>query len=311
MNYKEFKERKNFAKNQVVPLLEKVGLHEKAEKILTCGHFKKVAICEECNTWHFNGAESCKDRLCPVCQKKRALLWFAKITPLLHEYLEREYFVNVLNFTIKDTDNLEEGINLLNNAFRYLTHENKTTAREFERRFIGGVKSLEVITGKNSGKWHPHFHCLVVKYIYSEDFEWLKREWENALCVVSGLYGQKLGSVYLKGFTKTSRKGLETAICECFKYMTKFNWKTNNVLELVETMQNRKTLTTWGCVRIKLNNYEADKEMNLSLTEIKTRICSTCGSDSFKLIDTIGTEFMKLADFYEPETEYEKMRNEL
>lgn len=303
MKFAEFRERRFFARTQVVPLLEKAGFAEKANKIKFCGHFKKIAECNDCGTWHFNGSDSCKDRFCPLCQKKRSLLWFAKITPLLREYLQKDYYVNMLNFTIRDTENLDYGINLINNAFRYLMHDNKKTAREFNKRFIGGVRSLEVKRGKNSGLWHPHFHCLVVKYEYSKDFEWLKREWNNALCVVSGRYGEKLGSVDIRGFTKDQNKGLETAICECFKYMTKFNWAVKDIPELILTMDNRKTLVTWGCVRFKLGN-SVEEDLDKPLSEIKSCVCSVCGCDSFTLIDNVGLDYLSLADLRDTEQEY-------
>lgn len=301
MKYKDYKDRKRFADSQVVPLLIEAGFEKRAKRIASCGHFKKVAVCQECGTWHFNGADCCRDRFCPVCQKKRSLLWFAKITPLLKEYIEQGYYINFINFTIRDTASLSYGVNLMQDAFRYLTNLNKTTAKEFNRRFIGGVRSLENIKGKNSGLWHPHYHCLAVKYKFEADFEWLSKEWNNALCVVSGKYGQKLGSVYLKGFKKTKEQGLEEAICECFKYITKFNWKAVDVKELVNVMNNRKSIFTWGCIRHKLQKYDVESEMDLSLTQIKNRICSVCGNDSFDLIDNVAGDHMRLADFIDLE----------
>lgn len=310
MKYTEFKERKNFAKNKVVPLLAECGFQERAEKIALCGHFKNVAICKDCGTWHFNGASSCKDRFCPLCQKKRSLLWFSKITPLLHDYLDKGYFVNILNFTIRDVDNLKYGVDLLNDAFRYLTHDNHQLAREFNKRFIGGLRSMEIVTGANSGKWHPHLHCMVVKFKYSKDFEWLKGAWEHSLQVVAHT-AEKIGSVYIKGFTADNRKGIETAICETFKYMTKFNWKAKDIPELVNTMEGRRTISTWGCIRYMLSDYDAENEMDMTLTEIKDRICSTCGGQSFDLIDNIAGDHMRLADFYDIGAEYEKIKDKI
>ena len=310
MEFREFKERKNFSLKKVIPLLREVGLTERADRISACGDFKDVAECQDCGTWHLYGLSSCKDRLCPICQKKRALLWFTKVTPLMREYLDKAYYVNFITFTIKDMSDLKQAIDIINKAFRYMTNGHKQLAREFKKRFIGGVQSLEVKRGKNSGLWHPHFHCLVVKYVYSKDFEWLKQAWNNALCVVTGLYGQKLGSVFIQGFMQTEQKGLETAICECFKYMTKFDFPASDVLELVNVMSNRVTIRTWGCVRFKLATFNVEDELNQPLAKIEACACRVCGGRNFKILEQVFLKHFELEDFYIPEKEIGMIDNE-
>ena len=155
MEFREFKERKSFSLKKVIPLLREVGLTERADRISACGDFKDVAECQDCGTWHLYGLSSCKDRLCPICQKKRALLWFTKVTPLMREYLDKAYYVNFITFTIKDMSDLKQAIDIINKAFRYMTNGHKQLAREFKKRFIGGVQSLEVKRGKNSGQISP------------------------------------------------------------------------------------------------------------------------------------------------------------
>ena len=307
MKFCDFKERRSFSLKQVVPVLRQAGLNDKADIIANCGAFKHIAVCNDCGTAHFNGASSCKDRFCPICQKKRSLSWFRKVTPIMHDYISKGYLVNMLNFTIKDMDNLEEAINLLNKAFRYMTHDNKRTATIFNAKFIGGIRSMEVIRGANSGKWHPHFHCMVIKKRFSQDFEFLKNAWEQALCTVSGNRFTKLGSVYVQAFSAENNKGIETAICETFKYMTKFNWKAVDVCELVETMKDRCSIFTWGCLRSALKDFNENEELNKNLTELEDCVCRTCGSDSFTLYENVLAEHIQLEDFVHPSDYYTEL----
>lgn len=307
MRYQDFKERKSFAEKQVIPVLRAAGLDKKADNIAQCGLFKHVAVCQDCGTQYFNGASSCKDRLCPICQKKRSLLWYAKVLPIVRDFLAKGYSINIVNFTIKDMDNLESAVNLINKSFRYMAHDNKRLSELFNAKFIGGIRSMEVIRGKNSGKWHPHFHCLVIKKRFSKDYDFVKSAWEQSLCVVSGNRFTKLGSVYLKGFSSDNAKGIDTAVCEVFKYMIKFNFKVVDIKEFVSVMSGRRTIFSWGCFRTALQDFDADNYLDKTVMELEDCVCKVCGGQSFETYENVFADYLSLEDFFKPSDYYEQV----
>ena len=295
MRYLDFVEKAKFNEKYVIPAFEKIHDQKRADKINGCGLYKHFAMCDDCLSIHYNGAFVCKDRFCAVCQKKRSLLWLTKMKPIFDHYLDNKQKIVFVTFTIKDTEKLKPGIEQIQNAFRYMTAKWKQSVKEFKLRFSGGVRSLEVKRGANSGLWHPHLHCLFVKRsntLFKEDFEYLKNVWEHSCRVVTGTTdpNAKLGSVDYRAIKATTYQDGITAILETFKYTTKFEWDdTDDILELVESLKRVRTINTFGGVRKLLSESDIEKDMDKPLTEIANRVCSICGGYHF-------TEFSS-ADF--------------
>lgn len=308
MKYTDFQEKRRFAQKIVVPALIEHGYDQKAIRIAKCGFFKHVALCSTCKTAYFNGASTCKDRFCPVCQKKRSLLWLAKLYPIFDNLINKGYIVNFLTLTIKDTESLKEGLDLLLGAFRVMQHDDKTMSKQFNNLFIGGIRALEVKMGANSKLWHPHLHMLVVKNKKSKDFETIKNMWEKALQVVSGKK-EKLGSVDIRnisfttetGQKKFGRQALLQGICECFKYLTKSSWQMENIPEMIETLAKVHSLSSWGNIRYYLAKQNAEreieKEMDMTETELEHHVCKVCGDDAFIFISDANVQHMQLESF--------------
>lgn len=296
ITYDKFKQLRDFSKNCIIPGFESAGLNSRARKLKSCGEFTITKKCNECNTYYFDGWYSCKDRFCPLCQKKKSLQYVARLMPILIKLANDGYYIQLLNFTIKDSGNLKFGIRTLTNAFRYMTHQNRLYAKEFNKRFIGGVRGLEIKKGANSGDWHPHYHCIVVKNEYSNDFEYLKNAWNNSVKSVTGLLDidVKLGSVFIQGINANNRKELLKGVVESLKYMTKYDGEFNtkkshtlalnsldkcSILELVEATENVRQLSTWGVLR----NFNAKEENSgqEDLHDLVERVCLVCNSKIF------------------------------
>jgi hypothetical protein len=197
--------------------------------------------------------------------------------------IEDDKIINVVNFTIKDTKYLEFGIDLINNAWRFMTNTDKTFRSNFKSLNIGGIRSLEVKIGKNSGEWHPHLHTLVVKDKRSKDFEDYKRLWENSLKSVVKT-DEKIGSVFCRGLG--SFQSVNAGIVETVKYITKFDWynfSSEQVTEMVHTLAGRRTISTWGILRKMQQEVEEECQNDYETVEDKT--CKICGNDVFDLFN--------------------------
>lgn len=286
---------RKFNLSNVVPALNNAGFNKKATNIYFCGSQKHLAICNSCKSVFFNGSNTCKDRFCAVCNKKRSLMYLARIYPYLCKLLDEGYYINVINYTIKDVDNLSNGIQLLNDSFRMLTHDNKTYRNEYNRRFCGGIKSLEVKIGANSNLWHPHFHSIVVKKTKSSDFEWLKSAWEDCTSKIAGTT-EKVGSVWLKGFSSKNKHELLKSVLETLKYITKFDWNVQDkVIELVNTLSGVRSINTYGILRKIPTNVEDD--ISKSYTELVKQVCTNCGCTDFELVEYLESDYLQVNDF--------------
>lgn len=297
INYSVLKEKRKYAFNYVIPALIEQDYIKKAENISKCGHWKEVAHCVDCGTNYLSGFNSCKERFCPICELKRSRLWFIKMVPVVEELLDLKFYLNMITLTIPDTDSLKEGINLLFDTWRYMIHDDKFYSKEFKKRFVGGIRCLEIKKGKNSNKWHCHFHCIVAKSIPSRDFEFLVNAWTKAYQVVSKTK-QEVLNVDIRAFKYKQREDLLKNVLECCKYVSKFEWHIDNdVKELLQAMVGVRSVSTWGVIKAMIKEDSVEYEMNKSLAHVDKLVCDVCGSKHFDFLEGRHVQHLKLRDF--------------
>ena len=298
-NWSTLQYKMKYSFNKVVPALYQAGFESKAKKISECGHFKELAICNNCGETYLNGFNTCKDRFCPVCEKKRSYLWLAKLAPIVKEYLSDKKIINMLTLTIVDELNLKDALSILSKTWRVMVHDDKSLAKNFKTRFIGGFRALEVKRGKYCGLWHAHYHCLVIKDIYSKDFEFIKTSWQKAYRIVTGK------NVSLEVRIDDIRKNYKQdigIILEVAKYVTKFDWSFNDdVKELVESLIGVRTTSTWGCLRKKLTEQNIENDMDKTLNQVVDLVCKSCGNDTFDILEGLTGNNYMVSDYMENE----------
>lgn len=292
MKYLDFLERKNYSNEVVIPALFTAGLEKKALTLSECGHFKEIAICENCGDREFYGFSCCRDRFCPICEKKRSLLWFSKLIPLTEELIGEKFYLNMMTLTIPDEQDLKTSLKRLLGTWRNFTHQNLKMSKEFKKRFVGGIRFLEVKRGKNSKLWHPHFHLIVVKETPSRDFEWLVDAWSRSYSL---FVKQKIEcNVDIRPFKIKKKDDLLKSVLEVCKYVSKFDWTNENITdvqEFVDSLVNIRSVSTWGIIRKKLRD-DVEDEMSTPLLDLKTLICQRCGSSSWDVIEGITSNFI-------------------
>lgn len=292
MKHNDYLDKKDYITKVVVPALKVNGFSKKADCISNCGEFKRLAMCNDCGTLYFNGFASCKDRFCPLCQKKKSLLWQVKVTPIFMDYVNKGHYLCMVTFTIKNTKTLKDGIKIMREAWRYMTHENKIYRAFWDEAFIGGVRTLEVKLS-NKKEWHPHFHMLAIKDKYRYDYLDIMRMWDDSVRYVATKYGiydietdfddnldYKYGSVEMHTIGKNRKYKVQESVRETFKYITKFDWwAVDKVKELIEGLYRVVSISAWGCLYDIKKKVEAEEDMDL--TEVEQRYCTMCGSQSF------------------------------
>lgn len=300
LNWSVLQRKLKYSYNKVLPALYRNGYYSKAKKIASCGHYKELAVCKSCGETYLNGFNSCKDRFCPICEKKRSYLWLAKLSPIIDEYLKNGYIVNMFTVTIAGETDLKKQLSLLTNCWRVMVHEDKTLRKQFKERFLGGFRALEVKRGAIEGLWHCHYHGLFIKNNRCKDFEWLKTAWEKSYRLLTG---KDISLQVRVDVIHKNHKGYIGAILEVAKYVTKFDWKLDDdVHELITSLAGVRTTSTWGILRTRLSEQSIEKDMDLSLQDAVNLVCKTCGNDSFNILECITGNNLSVSDYMEEET---------
>lgn len=293
LDYKDLKDKRKFNRQLIVPALRKAGQVKLADKIAVCSEVSDIAICKTCGERYFAGSYYCKSRFCSICAKLRAMAWLAKLVPLFNDYIEKGYKIFKLNLTIKDQDDLKVGLQVLTDAWRIMTNGDKSNRRTFKSLNVGGVRSIEVKIGENSGQWHPHIHAMVLCPCkrgerVKAQFADYRKLWERS--VVSAFKGklgsEKLGSIDISGIRKRDNNlNLMGAIVETFKYISKFEWldlEPKRINELIEQTKGRHFISSWGLL-YGLNKQVDELLEQTSADVIKEKVCEICGCTEFEL----------------------------
>lgn len=156
---------------------------------------KKLKRIEECNKFlqlkeslnkviKVHRANSCKDRFCPICSKKKALKNVHDIFPIIKWIFKkcdkRFIFVTLSSPNVKK-EKLEETIKLYNAAFHRLQR-----FPEF-KNIKGYLRKLEITYNKERDDYNPHFHVIfaVNKTYFTDSRQYISHErwlemWQKA-----------------------------------------------------------------------------------------------------------------------------------
>lgn len=283
MRYKAFRKLHEVNVKEIAPALERAGevdgaLFSEADKIRYCGEIINTVQCNDCGTNHFKSFTRCRSKFCSLCQRVKSSLWTMHLVGWLKQWLEQGNYVVFLNLTLKDTDNLQEGLNQLEGAWRLMTTKYR---KGFLSLFPGGFKAIEVKTGKNSGQWHPHLHALVLKDRYSKDTNFLHYVWPKCVAEMGGV------AVNLKILPFSKQPGeskeafdvrLAQSVKEVCKYITKFNWKDEKperLAEMFNALKGKRQYAVWGALT-NVRNAVAKDLNTKSNDEVQNFVCQRC-----------------------------------
>lgn len=290
LSFEKFKKTHHKLYNYTIPLFQRAGIEKEAEKMSSCGGVVYTQKCAGCGTNYFKGYNRCKSKYCPTCSRLKSYIWCAKLYPTMEEWIAKGKSIHFATFTLKNMESLKSAVEIVNEAWRFMT--NKAEKEEFGARFAGGVRSLEVKIGKNSGLWHAHIHALILKIGTSRDFKFLRRSWNSSclhvvqrkMLTVGDM--KKIGSVDIRAITPSAngKNPLLAAIMECTKYITKLRLDipADKLTELYTVMKGRRQTSCWGILYGTTSR--VDEEMNeCGENEITDFLCTRCGCKKSEL----------------------------
>lgn len=232
--------------------------------------------------------EFCRKRfLCSMCDAIRAGKTLGKyvdrVLSVLREY-KWQHCCYLVTFTVKDGEDLGERVRHLRDGYRevmarrrrFKASTSKRTWRWTEAgKALGGMHSVEVKRGENSGLWHPHLHAVWV--CEDEPEQWKLREEWSEICGDSWVVDvRRFHSMEMSdGMVIADREGLGKDLCEVVKYSLKFSdlefedqFHASRVLR--KAMRAMRLFGSFGCLwGLKEENIECDTLLEQLDAEMK------------------------------------------
>lgn len=102
----------------------------------------------------------CKDRMCPMCQKRRSLVVFHQVrnvcSLIARDYPTYKYILLTLTVPNVSAEELGDKISDMAKGWKRLVKR-----VEFTRATVGWFRTLEVTHNAKNDTYHPHYHVLV------------------------------------------------------------------------------------------------------------------------------------------------------
>jgi hypothetical protein len=207
-----------------------------AAKLEHCGHWLVFRHYYTVDKLRLHAADFCKKHLlCPLCAIRRGAKYLKaymdKLAVVLGENPGLKAYMVTL--TVVDGEDLGERFKHLRDAMKRMTQARRDHLKAPDKnrhvefaKALGGVHSIEVKRGKNSGLWHPHSHMIWLCYEMPDQRK-LSDEWRH-------LTGDSF-IVDVRPFH--DQDDLVSGFMEVFKYALKFselpladNWHAFKVL---------------------------------------------------------------------------------
>lgn len=193
-------------------------------------------------------ANYCKKHLlCPFCAMRRAARYvqaYSEKVSHLHDegVILPSYKPYMVTFTVKDGEVLAERFEHLRAALKRFYRRRTTSAVSEVSKALGGVQSIEVKRGKNSGLWHPHAHavwwCETAPDQVQLSSEWRELTGDSFIVDVRPLYSTDGEDTVISGFI------------EVFKYALKFSdMEHADIWHAHQKLSGRRLVSSFGFLR--------------------------------------------------------------
>lgn len=230
-----------------------------AAKLSNCADFlifKRYLTVDEVR---LHAANFCKKHLlCPFCAMRRGTKYLQAYKQRLEVVFQENPKLRafMVTLTVKDGESLSERFAHLRTALKKYKEQRRNALKgqrnvEFSKAF-GGVHSIEIKRGKNSGLWHPHVHMI-----------WLCEQEPNA-SQLSREWLEITGDSYIVDVREFYGESVVDGFLEVFKYALKFsdmpladNW------EAYQLLKEKRLVDSFGLLRgVKVPEELTDEDID-------------------------------------------------
>ena len=161
----EFKNRKIMAQKlppryiQIGKIYDDVRFLKWADRVADCGSFIEFFNWQKAGL-KIKTANFCGDRLCPMCNWRRSLRMFAKLSKIIQskQYIDTGYQNLFLTLTVKNCD-IDELHAAIKNIFYSFDKFLKNKA--IKSAIKGYFRALEITYNPQTQTFHPHLHIIL------------------------------------------------------------------------------------------------------------------------------------------------------
>ena len=230
-----------------------------AAKLSNCADFlifKRYLTVDEVR---LHAANFCKKHLlCPFCAMRRGTKYLQAYKQRLEVVFQENPKLRafMVTLTVKDGESLSERFAHLRAALKKYKEQRRNALKgqrfvEYAKAF-GGVHSIEIKRGKNSGLWHPHVHmiwlCEAPPSASQLSREWLAITGDSYIVDVREFYGESVVDGFL----------------EVFKYALKFSdMRLADNWEAYQLLKEKRLVDSFGLLRgVKVPEELTDEDID-------------------------------------------------
>lgn len=268
----EMTRKKMEAKEVAIKMLE-TGFKTRYARMKTCSDYMELAYCPTCQKYHCISTNLCRDRMCPICQRKLAIKRYQDMCSVFEELNVDENRVSFITLTIRNVYGSQ-----LSKALKNMSEGwNRFARQKIFKITEGWAKSLEITYNKEKRMWHPHLHIIAI-WKKGERIPMayeIKAAWQLA-CRLNYEVIIDIRDVY----SKDEQKNTTHAALEACKYSV----KSAKIMNEIDNEEWKKLVIAIGGVRMvsygkKIKEARAKlrikDEDEIEEKEIKCKKCGT------------------------------------
>lgn len=255
-----------------------------SERLLDCSRFLEFVLCDDpARKLRLTDARFCRVRLCPICQWRRSLMWFARLSRSLPLFLEQYPKTRWLFLTLTvrncDISDLKQTCSAMGKGWHRMSQ-----LKPFPG--FAWFRSLEVTRAKN-GLAHPHYHVLLaVSPSYFTGKNYLSQEKWQALWKKSARLDYDpivdIRAVKPKKFAE-QEQDLSTVSAKVLAEVAKYEVKPDDIIdydsawvcELAKQLKGLRSVNIGGPLREFLKDDEPEDLITESVDDIPQDVKAT------------------------------------
>ena len=275
--------------------LHSIGLNGRAFRMGNCSQEIFSLSCEAgCDVHRIFNASLCRDRLCPVCQWRRARVLTAKTTTAI-ELSECRVIAVTLTLRNCEPTELKTQLKLLSKACSRLMRFKRLS-------FVQGyIRTIEITHNAKSDTFHGHIHALWTvpeSYFLKSNSDYLGH---TELCA---LWQKAAGVDYLPScrIQAVKRGDENAAVREVAKYISKGSdvagLSDTNLLTYANAVKGFRMFASAGNLKVSDKDIEAGM-LKAGEDDTPKEICPTCGARMIETTHTFdGRKYVKKDSSY-------------